>query len=172
MLIAAALLPAAGGITGDAYRHAAQFSAAFHHASFNSTPLVAAADALAAATIPLAWRRGANAGSVEGDYFLPWSRHPDNTINNLVAAHAACNNAKSVSLAGPGTCVTGQPAPSPGNPAAHSNTLPTSLAGRDALIGSFPPRGPPIDGCRKAPVCGCVNPTTNCSTPLGCVTYS
>ena len=33
------------------------------------------------------------------DHFLPWSRHPDNTIDNLVAAHAACNNAKSASLA-------------------------------------------------------------------------
>ena len=52
------------------------------------------------------------------------------------------------------------------------NTFPTSPAGRDAQIGSFPLPGPPIDGCRKAPVCGCVNPTTNCSTPLGCVTYS
>ena len=33
------------------------------------------------------------------DHFLPWSRHPDNTIDNLVAAHAACNSAKSASLA-------------------------------------------------------------------------
>jgi hypothetical protein len=36
------------------------------------------------------------------DHFLPWSRHPDNTLDNLVAAHAACNNAKSASLAGLG----------------------------------------------------------------------
>ena len=36
------------------------------------------------------------------DHFLPWSRHPDNTLDNLVAAHAACNNAKSASLAGIG----------------------------------------------------------------------
>jgi hypothetical protein len=34
------------------------------------------------------------------DHFLPWSRHPDNTIDNLVAAHSACNSAKSASLAG------------------------------------------------------------------------
>jgi hypothetical protein len=34
------------------------------------------------------------------DHFLPWSRHPDNTIDNLVAGHPACNNAKSASLAG------------------------------------------------------------------------
>jgi HNH endonuclease len=32
-------------------------------------------------------------------HFLPWSRHPDNTIDNLVAAHPRCNNAKSASLA-------------------------------------------------------------------------
>ncbi len=34
------------------------------------------------------------------DHFLPWSRHPDNTIDNLVVAHASCNGAKSASLAG------------------------------------------------------------------------
>jgi hypothetical protein len=33
------------------------------------------------------------------DHFLPWSRHPDNTLDNLVAAHAVCNGAKSASLA-------------------------------------------------------------------------
>jgi hypothetical protein len=33
------------------------------------------------------------------DHFLPWSRHPDNTIDNLVAAHPRCNNDKSASLA-------------------------------------------------------------------------
>jgi hypothetical protein len=33
------------------------------------------------------------------DHFLPWSRHPDNAIDNLVAAHPRCNNAKSASLA-------------------------------------------------------------------------
>jgi HNH endonuclease len=36
------------------------------------------------------------------DHFLPWSRHPDNTLDNLVAAHARCNGAKSASLAGLG----------------------------------------------------------------------
>lgn len=34
------------------------------------------------------------------DHFLPWSRHPDNTLDNLVAADAACNGSKSTSLAG------------------------------------------------------------------------
>lgn len=33
------------------------------------------------------------------DHFLPWSRHPDNSIDNLVAACPACNSAKSASLA-------------------------------------------------------------------------
>lgn len=28
------------------------------------------------------------------DHFIPWARHPDNGIDNLVAAHEACNNAK------------------------------------------------------------------------------
>lgn len=37
---------------------------------------------------------------VQVDHFLPWSRHPDNTLDNLVAAHATCNNAKSASIAG------------------------------------------------------------------------
>jgi hypothetical protein len=36
----------------------------------------------------------------EVDHFLPWSRHPDNTLDNLVAAHRACNGAKSASIAG------------------------------------------------------------------------
>ena len=33
------------------------------------------------------------------DHFLPWSRHPDNSIDNLVAACRPCNGAKSASLA-------------------------------------------------------------------------
>ena len=37
---------------------------------------------------------------IDVDHFLPWSRHPDNTLDNLVAAHSTCNNAKSASLAG------------------------------------------------------------------------
>jgi hypothetical protein len=28
------------------------------------------------------------------DHFIPWARHPDNGIDNLVVAHAPCNNAK------------------------------------------------------------------------------
>jgi 5-methylcytosine-specific restriction endonuclease McrA len=39
-------------------------------------------------------------GEVEVDHFVPWSRHPDNTLDNLVAAHRRCNNAKSASIAG------------------------------------------------------------------------
>jgi 5-methylcytosine-specific restriction endonuclease McrA len=34
------------------------------------------------------------------DHFLPWSRHPDNTLDNLVAADPGCNGSKSASLAG------------------------------------------------------------------------
>jgi len=30
----------------------------------------------------------------EVDHFVPWSRYPDNGIENLVAAHASCNRAK------------------------------------------------------------------------------
>jgi hypothetical protein len=37
---------------------------------------------------------------IDVDHFLPWSRHPDNTLDNLVATHSTCNNAKSASLAG------------------------------------------------------------------------
>lgn len=33
-----------------------------------------------------------DAGQV--DHFLPWARHPDDGIDNLVLAHATCNNAK------------------------------------------------------------------------------
>jgi EmrB/QacA subfamily drug resistance transporter len=50
-LIAVALLPAAGGITGNAYRHAAQFSTGFHTASLISAALCLAGGTLAAATI-------------------------------------------------------------------------------------------------------------------------
>lgn len=39
------------------------------------------------------------AGQPEVDHFLPWSRHPDNTVDNLVAAHRPCNGSKSASLA-------------------------------------------------------------------------
>jgi EmrB/QacA subfamily drug resistance transporter len=50
-LIAVALLPAAGGITGDAYRHPAVFSSGFHTASLVSAGLCVAGGLLAAATI-------------------------------------------------------------------------------------------------------------------------
>lgn len=32
--------------------------------------------------------------AVEVDHFIPWSRYPDNGIENLVAAHRGCNGAK------------------------------------------------------------------------------
>ncbi len=50
-LIAVALLPAAGGITGNAYRHPAVFSAGFHTASLISAGFCVAGGLLAAATI-------------------------------------------------------------------------------------------------------------------------
>ncbi len=28
------------------------------------------------------------------DHFIPWARHPDNGLDNLVVAHSPCNNAK------------------------------------------------------------------------------
>lgn len=34
------------------------------------------------------------AGSAQIDHFIPWVRHPDNGLDNLVAAHARCNNNK------------------------------------------------------------------------------
>jgi MFS family permease len=50
-LIAVALLPAAGGITGDAYRHPELFSAGFHSASLISAALCVAGGVLALFTI-------------------------------------------------------------------------------------------------------------------------
>jgi len=38
-------------------------------------------------------------GRVEVDHFIPWTRHPDNGLENLVAADARCNNAKRAFLA-------------------------------------------------------------------------
>jgi hypothetical protein len=38
-------------------------------------------------------------GAVDVDHFLPWARHPDDGIHNLVAAHAGCNNRKRDHLA-------------------------------------------------------------------------
>lgn len=39
---------------------------------------------------------------VEVDHFVPWARHPNDAIENLVAAHARCNGAKSDHLAATG----------------------------------------------------------------------
>ena len=35
------------------------------------------------------------------DHFIPWARHPDNSIQNLVLAHAGCNRSKSDHLVAP-----------------------------------------------------------------------
>lgn len=37
--------------------------------------------------------------SAEVDHFVPWSRHPNDAIENLVVAHGKCNNSKSDHLA-------------------------------------------------------------------------
>jgi 5-methylcytosine-specific restriction endonuclease McrA len=37
---------------------------------------------------------GSLAGEVHVDHFIPWARHPDNGLHNLVAADARCNGAK------------------------------------------------------------------------------
>jgi hypothetical protein len=50
-LIAVALLPAAGGLTGNSYRHPAVFSAGFHTASLVAAGLCVAGGLFAAATI-------------------------------------------------------------------------------------------------------------------------
>ncbi len=42
---------------------------------------------------------GRISGTAEVDHFIPWSRHPDNALDNLVVAHDRCNGAKSDSLA-------------------------------------------------------------------------
>ena len=39
-------------------------------------------------------------GDWEIDHFLPWSRWPDNRLDNLVLAHKRCNNDKRAALAG------------------------------------------------------------------------
>ena len=44
----------------------------------------------------------ARASGTDVDHFIPWARHPDNGLHNLVVAHRACNNAKRDSLAGTG----------------------------------------------------------------------
>jgi hypothetical protein len=35
------------------------------------------------------------------DHFIPWSRYPDDSLENLVVTHARCNNEKSDFLAAP-----------------------------------------------------------------------
>jgi hypothetical protein len=36
---------------------------------------------------------------IEVDHFIPWSRHPDNALDNLVASHGVCNGSKSAAVA-------------------------------------------------------------------------
>lgn len=38
-------------------------------------------------------------GGAQVDHFIPWIRHPDNGLDNLVAAHTRCNNNKRDTLA-------------------------------------------------------------------------
>lgn len=44
-------------------------------------------------------RESTDASSTEVDHFLPWVRHPDNGLDNLVAAHRRCNNSKRDAIA-------------------------------------------------------------------------
>ncbi len=44
-------------------------------------------------------RRPVPPGGAQVDHFIPWIRHPDNGLDNLVAAHARCNNNKRDTLA-------------------------------------------------------------------------
>lgn len=37
---------------------------------------------------------GRLSGPAEVDHFIPWARYPDNGLDNLVVAHARCNNGK------------------------------------------------------------------------------
>ena len=41
-------------------------------------------------------------GATDVDHFIPWSRHPDNGLDNLVVAHGRCNNRKRDFLAAAG----------------------------------------------------------------------
>jgi 5-methylcytosine-specific restriction endonuclease McrA len=43
--------------------------------------------------------------TIEVDHFVPWARHPNDAIENLVAAHSSCNGAKSDHLAATGHVV-------------------------------------------------------------------
>ncbi len=42
------------------------------------------------------------AGATDVDHFIPWSRYPDDGLDNLVAAHPKCNNSKRDFLAAEG----------------------------------------------------------------------
>jgi hypothetical protein len=42
-----------------------------------------------------------NAAGGHVDHFIPWSRHPNNAIENLVVAHSTCNSSKSDFFAAP-----------------------------------------------------------------------
>jgi len=45
--------------------------------------------------------RALKADAMEVDHFIPWARHPNDAIENLVGAHAGCNASKSDYLAAP-----------------------------------------------------------------------
>jgi 5-methylcytosine-specific restriction endonuclease McrA len=95
---------------------------------------------------------GGERGPWEVDHFLPWARWPDDRLDNLVVAHARCNNDKRAALAawttssggGRGSCpgthstVSWRSWPRPSNghvarigpPAARAVSTCTSLRGR------------------------------------------
>jgi hypothetical protein len=106
------------------------------------------------------------------DHFLPWSRHPDNTLDNLVAAHAACNGAKSSSLAAVlhldrwinGSC--------PAQQARCSMQWPQQPTGRVVQTEFCPRPGPSICGCRRGPGCGGRHRSTSNYSKRLCGPYS
>jgi len=107
------------------------------------------------------------------DHFLPWSRHPDNTIDNLVAAHAACNNAKSASLASLQHLEHWLSRSSPANqPAPRSPSSHPKPDGQGDPTGSWPPPGLPTCGCPTEPAYGSKERPTSRSTQPRCAACS
>jgi len=108
--------------------------------------------------------RMGNRGAV--DHFLPWSRHPDNSIDNLVAAHAACNNAKSASLPGLDHLGRWMERFRPAQPTTFSTSWLHLPAGHADQTGSCRVPAPHTCGYRRAPGCGDTHRyTSHCSQP-------
>jgi HNH endonuclease len=107
------------------------------------------------------------------DHFLPWSRHPDNTIDNLVAAHPRCNNAKSASLASLDHLQHWLTRFQPGTPPApRSRKTQRRPGGHGGPTGSCPQPGPPTYGYRNEPGYGSTKPPTNRCTQQECAPCS